>query len=246
METSRQTEQRRRWSDWFGFLFFFLYAIWLFRRGHDFVLLLLPTILHEFLVSLSFLLRRKRRASDGRLKARLVAYGASFVVPVMLGYAQATNAWWMTLTPSLAPRVAGLCLWIVGTVLSVWGVWHLRYAFGIEPQARDLVRTGLYRFARHPIYASYLLQYAGICLLRINLPMTLTVLAWFSLVLVRISYEEKVLQAVFPEYASYRAEVGMFCPRLPRQSPERVVSDAAVLAPALEPWRSEISVGGMK
>jgi len=42
-----------------------------------------------------------------------------------------------------------------------------------------------------------------------------TVLAiWLALLAVRIRYEERVLEGVFPEYAAYRARVGALGPRL--------------------------------
>jgi protein-S-isoprenylcysteine O-methyltransferase Ste14 len=39
------------------------------------------------------------------------------------------------------------------------------------------------------------------------------VLLWLALLRTRIRYEERVLTAAYPEYADYRARVGMFGPR---------------------------------
>jgi protein-S-isoprenylcysteine O-methyltransferase Ste14 len=44
----------------------------------------------------------------------------------------------------------------------------------------------------------------------------LILLVWFALTVLRMHFEESVLQAEFPQYRQYQETVGMFAPRLRR------------------------------
>jgi protein-S-isoprenylcysteine O-methyltransferase Ste14 len=100
-------------------------------------------------------------------------------------------------------------------------VWHLRRSFSVEPEARALVTTGPYRFARHPIYAVYLLVNAGILLGHLTVPFAAVLAVWIGLMVLRIRYEEAVLTNAFPDYRAYRARVGAFGPRFGIAAPAR-------------------------
>jgi protein-S-isoprenylcysteine O-methyltransferase Ste14 len=108
----------------------------------------------------------------------------------------------------------GIAVWLAGALLALWPLWQLRRAFSVEPQARELVTSGPYRFARHPIYAAYVLVNCGLWLRHPTLPFGTVLAIWLALLAVRIRYEERVLEGVFPEYAAYRARVGALGPRL--------------------------------
>jgi protein-S-isoprenylcysteine O-methyltransferase Ste14 len=60
----------------------------------------------------------------------------------------------------------------------------------------------------------YLLINAGLWLRHPSLPFAVVLLAWLTLLLLRIRAEERVLTAAFPEYAAYRRRVGAFGPKL--------------------------------
>jgi len=120
------------------------------------------------------------------------------------------------LAPSHNPLLVnvGAAIWLAGALFALWPLWQLRRAFSVEPQARELVMSGPYRFARHPIYAAYLLVNLGLWLRRPTLPFGTILGIWAVLLLIRIRYEEGVLEAAFPQYAAYRARVGALGPRL--------------------------------
>jgi protein-S-isoprenylcysteine O-methyltransferase Ste14 len=178
--------------------------------------LILPGILQELVVAASFLLRPRPRLGAPGWRPRLVAYANSFGVMLFLWYAARYHHDWISLTPLPELRMAGSVLWLGGAVLSLWPLWYLRRSFSVEPEARDLVTTGPYRWARHPIYAVYLLINAGIMLRHFTLPLVAVFAAWLALLLVRVGYEEEVLARAFPEYAEYRRRVGAFGPKLAR------------------------------
>ncbi len=230
----------RDWSDWAGFVFWSISVLCLLARVGGLALLFLPSILHEALVAASFLLRHRRRAQLSGIAPRLAAYAGTFLIPAFVTYSQLAHLGWLQLTSVKALVTGGFLLWVVGCLFGVWGVWHLRYAFGIEPQARELVVTGPYRCARHPIYAAYALQYTGIWTMAgFSGGFALPLLTWLALIIMRIHFEEKVLCATFPEYAAYRAAVGMFGPRLMSWRLSRTGPPPATL-PAQETWRPEL------
>jgi protein-S-isoprenylcysteine O-methyltransferase Ste14 len=209
----RPCRKARHWSDWVGFFFFFGMAASILIRTPVVGLLVLPILLHEMLVSLSFLLRGPAKRTAAGWLPRAAAFAGSFLVPLYLQLA----GWWRpaALAPSFSPllRQIGLAAWLFGVLFAVWTIWHLRLSFSIVPQARVLVRSGPYRLARHPVYLSYALAYLGLWLANLSWALAAVLTIWLTATLLRIHFEEQILLATFPEYAEYRRCVGMFCPR---------------------------------
>lgn len=196
-------------------------SVGLWRKAPEFGVLILPGLLQELLVAISFLVRgRARRAAPG-LAPRVVAYANSFLIMIFLWFATAHHPEWVRPTPNGTVREIGAVLWIVGAVVSLWPLWHLRRSFSLEPEARTLVLSGPYRIARHPIYTVYLLINAGILLRHFTVPFAALLAVWALLLVIRIRYEEQVLAGAFPEYGDYRKRVGAFGPRLRRSEPLR-------------------------
>jgi protein-S-isoprenylcysteine O-methyltransferase Ste14 len=204
----------RHWSDWVGLVAFTAIGVNLYTQAPEFGILILPGILQELVVAASFLLRPRRRLGAPGFWARAVAYANSFGPMIFLWYAARYHHDWIAPTPVPEVRAAGGILWLGGAVLSLWPLWYLRRNFSVEPEARNLVTDGPYRWARHPIYAVYLLINAGILLRHLTVPLTLVLAGWLALLLVRVRYEEGVLARAFPQYAEYRRRVGAFGPRL--------------------------------
>ncbi len=211
-----QIRSTRHWSDWVGVVAFTAIGANLYTQAPEFGILILPGILQELVVAASFLLRPRRRLNAAGWRPRLVAYANTFGVMLFLWYAARYHHDWIRPTPVPALRTAGAVLWLGGAVLSLWPLWYLRRSFSVEPEARDLVTGGPYRWARHPIYAVYLLVNGGILLRHFTLPLTAVLAGWLALLLVRVGYEEDVLARAFPQYAEYRRRVGAFGPRLTR------------------------------
>ncbi len=210
--------RRERWSDWAGCVAAVGFCAGLWTRASVLGILLAPTLLHNLLIAVSFLIRRSPRAALTTVPARISAYATTVLLPLYAVLVPHYLHPLLSLPHIAALRALGAIAWIVGCLIGIWGVWNLRYAFSIEPQARQLVTTGPYRLARHPIYTAYLLQYAGIVLLTPSLGLALVVVAWYWLAVARIRFEERVLASVFPEYSDYRRRVGMFAPKLFRNA----------------------------
>lgn len=200
----------RHWSDWIGTAAFAALGLLLWRRAPEFGLLVLPAILQELLVVVSFLVRGRPRMGAPSWNARAIAYTNSFVILGFIWVASQAHPDWLRQTGDPTVRLLGSVLWAIGAVLSLWPLWYLRRSFSLEPEARDLVTTGPYRLARHPIYTVYLLINLGILLRHLTVPFALVLAIWFVTLLLRIRYEEGVLTSAFPEYPEYRRRVRAF------------------------------------
>ena len=201
-------------SDWVGCVFFAAFALTLPLTSGTTGLLLLPPMIYESVVAVTFLIRGRARRSLRGAGPRAAAYGATFLLPVFLWSAQ---RWAPSLVAAssvpLFTRV-GAGLWLFGTLLSFWPIWYMRRSFSIEPAARELATDGPYRLARHPIYATQILMYLGMFLMHATLSFALAMVAWFIVLHVRVGYEERVLSSEYPEYERYQSRVGAFWPRL--------------------------------
>lgn len=200
----------RHWSDWVGTAAFTAIAVGLWRQSPEFGVLMLPGLVQELLIAVSFLVRGRAVSSAPSWTSRVVAYANSFLVMLFILVAARVQPEWLRPTPNEPLRTVGAGLWLTGAVLCLWPLWYLRRSFSLEPEARTLVTSGPYRLARHPIYTVYLLINAGILLRHLTVPLTLVLAGWVALLLVRVRYEEGVLAAAFPEYPEYRRRVRAF------------------------------------
>ena len=213
MKGSR-VRQTRSASDWIGCAFFVGFALTLPLTSGTSGLLLLPPMIYESVVGVTFLIRGRARRSLEGMGPRVAAYGATFLLPIFLWSAQ---RWAPSLVAESSVPVfirVGAGIWLFGTLLSFWPIWYMRHSFGIEPAARALATDGPYRLARHPIYAAQILMYFGMFLLHATLVFAVAMVAWFVLLHARVEYEERVLSAEYPEYERYRSHVGALWPRL--------------------------------
>lgn len=138
---------------------------------------------------------------DGVGSVALLAFGAAWVVSIPLDVFRlhllpAPN-WWVSL--------AGGGVSLLGLALTPLAVWENRFTTpNIQHQSgQTIVRSGVYRVVRHPIYLANLLMAGGATLWLGSY----AGLWGFAVLLVftigRIAIEEAHLRANFPEYADY-------------------------------------------
>jgi protein-S-isoprenylcysteine O-methyltransferase Ste14 len=108
--------------------------------------------------------------------------------------------------------VASLILVATGWVLSAYVLLWLGRAFSIMAQARRLVTTGPYAIVRHPLYLCEEIAVIGVALTHLSIAAALIVIAQWLFQLRRMTNEEKVLGAAFPEYAAYAARTPKIIP----------------------------------
>jgi protein-S-isoprenylcysteine O-methyltransferase Ste14 len=101
----------------------------------------------------------------------------------------------------------------VGLAYSVWGLAYLRRSFSIVPEARRLVMGGPYSLSRHPVYLGEIAAAIGINLATAGWPGALAVLYFIGCELLRIRWEERVLERAFPDdYPTYALRVPRYFP----------------------------------
>lgn len=112
----------------------------------------------------------------------------------------------MIVGPQSMLSYVALCLSLVCAVLWFIARWQLGDAFSVTPQARQLVKRGLYSKIRHPIYVFGTLAFLFI-VLAIQGPSALLICAVVILIqVVRVRREERVLAEAFgAEYTAYRS-----------------------------------------
>jgi len=145
-------------------------------------------------------------------------------IPIGLG-------WWLLIVGRLPPPLnrvivphegpvlaAGAVICALGLLVTLWarrtlaGNWSSDVTF---KQGHELVRTGPYRFVRHPIYTGLLVMCLGTALemgaLRCWLACVVVGLGFW----IKLSQEERLLLRHFPEaYPRYQREVSALVPGL--------------------------------
>ncbi len=105
---------------------------------------------------------------------------------------------------------------VIGLFLGIWAVGSMRIGyFNIAPEPLNwskMVSRGPYRIIRHPMYLALLLTTLPLVISYFSY---LRVALWIVLLanlLLKMRYEEGLLQKQFPEYASYRARTSKLLP----------------------------------
>ena len=145
-----------------------------------------------------------------------ILYGAGIMLFI---YPRLTKSWNLHLTPTPDwARVLGVVICVLGLFVTLWarrtlaGNWSGDVTF---KRGHELIKTGPYKYVRHPIYTGLLVMFLGtaidIGLLR----------CWVGLLLVGISFwiklkqEETLMLQHFPdEYPAYQEQVKAIVPFL--------------------------------
>jgi protein-S-isoprenylcysteine O-methyltransferase Ste14 len=108
----------------------------------------------------------------------------------------------------------GCLLMLLATLLWLWARYHLGSSWSPRITVtgkQSLVSTGPYRFMRHPMYASYVLQVVGIIFAVANIIIIAPTAMIALLVWSRIADEEKSLLNLFgDEYVDYMKRTKKF------------------------------------
>ena len=86
-------------------------------------------------------------------------------------------------------------------------------------QDHELIRTGPYRYVRHPIYTGLLLAILGTALIFGEWRGLIAFVIFTAAIMLKVRTEERFMDESFPEqYARYRAEVPALLPFLPQRT----------------------------
>ena len=115
-------------------------------------------------------------------------------------------------------RIVGLIIFFTGLAISVTGRiqlgnnWVDLEDFQVLPEQK-LVKSGIYRYIRHPIYTGDTLLVIGLEL-ALNSWLVIGALCLIPIVYKQALDEEAVLSQAFPDYEDYKMETKMFIPYL--------------------------------
>lgn len=126
----------------------------------------------------------------------------------------------VALLPPAGPRVvsapaAAAAVSLIGAVMLVAGAAALGSSLSILPSPREgarVVRGGVYRWVRHPIYDGVILLTIGWAVYRGDLWHVVLAIAIGLFYVAKASREERYLLDRFPDYESYRRHTWRFVP----------------------------------
>ena len=177
------------------------------RGVQDFLFLLqeLLALAYFTMLVVLYAMRLPRRGTDHRLAVIFIAFTGTF------------SAIGASFLPGGTRRdgfiLVGDVLATAGLAYSVWGLAYLRRSFSIIPEARRLVTGGPYSLSRHPVYLGEVATAIGVNLATAGLPAALAVTYFVICELLRIRWEEGVLERAFPDqYPAYARRVPRYFP----------------------------------
>lgn len=121
----------------------------------------------------------------------------------------------------LTPRTGlmeatGLVLCVLGLLTTIWARWTLAGNWSSDvtfKQNHELIKTGPYRFVRHPIYTGLLLLCLGTAIEIGKVRFWLALPLWFIGFWIKLKQEEKLMLQHFPDdYPAYRKQVKALVP----------------------------------
>jgi protein-S-isoprenylcysteine O-methyltransferase Ste14 len=177
----------------------------------------IPVIALFVAILLDFLLYDQRKEVKASKKS-IVATGT--MVLFYVGYMQLIRFDILELDP-LLPRwvvLIGVGMIYVGSALNILGRLTLKANWANHIKIYEdhkLITTGLFKFVRHPLYASlFVLLFGGAIAFSNIACVLLTAFVFIPFMTYRAKQEEKMLIEAFPEYLAYKANTGMFFPKL--------------------------------
>jgi len=105
-----------------------------------------------------------------------------------------------------ASMTTGSAMVIAGVTMQILGLASLNRSFGIVPAVRRVKTGGMYRFVRHPLYASYFVLLTGYVAAHASAWNAAICVFTLACMLARMRREERLL-GNDPEYRSYMSRV---------------------------------------
>lgn len=124
--------------------------------------------------------------------------------------------WGLAICATFAPFLFSPAAWgifpeaklmlAVGSAIQIAGLISLNRSFGLVAANREIKTAGMYRFIRHPLYASYLLSFTGYVLANSSFSNLMVYITTIALLFFRLLREEKHL-SLDKKYCDYMKQV---------------------------------------
>ena len=139
-----------------------------------------------------------------------ILFMATWIPDIFLGYSNFLNQY----IPLTVQLPVGILLLILAVYMARTG---FSIVFGDKAQKSGVIRTGVFKFVRHPIYLSEIIFYLGLLIINLSLAAVGLWIAGILFLHYVSRHEEKLLLAKYGnEYEEYMKEVPMWFPRLLR------------------------------
>ncbi|MFZ4768752.1 MAG: methyltransferase family protein [Ferruginibacter sp.] len=119
-------------------------------------------------------------------------------------------------TPLHSINIVGYCFIALSVGLVIWSVWVMQKSkIRIMPQPSPqaiLITSGPYQLIRHPMYTSILLGATGLIINNIAWFNVSIFIALIIVLIIKLSWEEKMLQEKFSEYKLYMQSTSRIIP----------------------------------
>jgi len=110
-------------------------------------------------------------------------------------------------------QIPGLILCVAGTVWLIWTDLYLSRQFLGNLSERKMMKTGPYRFVRHPRYAGLIICSITLALAMGSVIAWALALGWIWVNVKRVTLEDNYLRGLFgAEYDDYAAKTARFFP----------------------------------
>ncbi len=161
------------------------------------------------------------RAKPKRQRRSIVDTGTMLAFVMMIYILIRFNIGSVTVSNGVLTNVLtllGACIVAIGAVVNIRGRIDLGKNWANQVVIytdHTLVTSGVYRFVRHPLYASIIWMLFGASIMEMNIGSTLATAAIFiPFMTYRAKQEEAALLPEFPAYAAYTKRVPRFFPSL--------------------------------
>ena len=109
-----------------------------------------------------------------------------------------------------------LLIEFLGFIIAALALYEMNKSkINISPTPRKdafLVRTGVYSIIRHPMYSSLLLIFVPILISNYTISNLIIFTIFFINIILKLTYEEKLLKVFFKDYPEYAAETKRIIP----------------------------------
>jgi protein-S-isoprenylcysteine O-methyltransferase Ste14 len=109
--------------------------------------------------------------------------------------------------PKIASGYGGILIESLGLFLGFYAIFVMRIGnFNISPLPKDsgkMVTSGPYSIIRHPMYTAQLIALLPLIIDKFNWWRLSAFLVLLFTLLLKITYEERLLKSKFPDYESY-------------------------------------------
>ena len=166
-----------------------------------------------YLLDLYFLyqgVKQKPKEIDTRLSSVIIGFfglfgfSITFFTIAMYDFPSIQTQFFITL------KTVGACLSFIPYPIIILALLTLKKCCTIVPEAISVVKTGIYRYSRHPLYVAYIVWYFSYILIFPNPVIALICITNIIMLVLRYRREEEILLRNFPDYREYYKQTGLF------------------------------------